>query len=46
MLVRRLTRIRGIGRMRMRRIRIRRRWMRWRRWRVIVRLGVYWTGRT
>ena len=40
MLVRRLTRIRGMGRMR---IRIRRRWTRWR---VIVRLGVYWTGRT
>jgi len=43
MLVRRLTRIRGMGRMRRMRIRIRRRW---RRWRVIVRLGVYWTGRT
>ena len=43
MLVRRLTRIREMGRMRRMRIRIRRRW---RRWRVIVRLGVYWTGRT
>ena len=40
MLVRRLTRIRGMGRMRRMRVRIRRRW------RVIVRLGVYWTGRT
>jgi len=40
-----LTRIRGMGRMRRMRIRIRIR-RRWRRWRVIVRLGVYWTGRT